>query len=112
MRNPMELTGRTVIVTGTGQGIGRAISELVLDLGGNLVMVERNPQTFADVSAALGGDRTLAVQGDVSDEVFGADGNAVLLISSEGTEAWPRQSKTAVARALAARIADHFKDPA
>lgn len=70
MRNPMELTGRTVIVTGTGQGIGRAISELVLDLGGNLVMVERNPQTFADVSAALGGDRTLAVQGDVSDEVF------------------------------------------
>ena len=52
------------------------------------------------------------VANDVSDEVFGADGNAVLLISSEGTEAWPRQSKTAVARALAARIADHFKDPA
>ena len=51
--HPMALTGRTVIVTGTGQGIGRAISELVLDLGGNLVMVERNPETFAAVSAAL-----------------------------------------------------------
>ena len=70
MRNPMDLTGRTVIVTGTGQGIGRAISELVLDLGGNLVMVERNPETFAAVSAALAGDRTLAIQGDVTDEVF------------------------------------------
>ena len=68
MRNPMELTGRTVIVTGTGQGIGKAISELVLDLGGNLVMVERNPETFAAVSAALAGDRTLAIQGDVTDD--------------------------------------------
>lgn len=52
------------------------------------------------------------VANDVSDEVFGADGNAVLLISAEGTETWPRQSKIAVARTLAARIADHFKDPA
>lgn len=48
----------------------------------------------------------------MSDDVFGADGNAVLLVSADGTESWPRQSKTAVARALAARIADHFKDPA
>jgi 3-oxoacyl-[acyl-carrier protein] reductase len=70
MRNPMELTGRTIVVTGTGQGIGRAISELVLELGGNLVMVERNPETLAAVSAALAGDRTLAIQGDVTDEVF------------------------------------------
>jgi 3-oxoacyl-[acyl-carrier protein] reductase len=68
MRNPMELTGRTIVVTGTGQGIGRAISELVLELGGNLVMVERNPETFAAVSAALAGERTLAIQGDVTDE--------------------------------------------
>ncbi|GGI98498.1 SDR family NAD(P)-dependent oxidoreductase [Neoroseomonas lacus] len=70
MHNPMDLTGRTIIVTGTGQGIGRAISQLVLDLGGNLVMVERNPETFADVSKALGGNHTLAIQGDVTDEVF------------------------------------------
>lgn len=73
MRNPMELTGRTVIVTGTGQGIGRAIAELVLELGGNLVMVERNPETFATVSAALAGERTLAIQGDVTDEAVCAD---------------------------------------
>lgn len=70
MRNPMDLTGRTIIVTGTGQGIGRAISELVLDLGGNLVMVERNPDTFAAVSAALAGEHTLPLMGDVTDEVF------------------------------------------
>jgi phosphopantothenoylcysteine decarboxylase/phosphopantothenate--cysteine ligase len=49
------------------------------------------------------------VGNDVSDDVFGSDGNAVLLVTREGTESWPRQPKTAIARALASRIADHFK---
>jgi phosphopantothenoylcysteine decarboxylase/phosphopantothenate--cysteine ligase len=49
------------------------------------------------------------VGNDVSDDVFGSDGNAVLLVTGAGTEAWPRQPKTAIARALAARIADHFE---
>jgi phosphopantothenoylcysteine decarboxylase/phosphopantothenate--cysteine ligase len=49
------------------------------------------------------------VGNDVSDDVFGADGNAVTLFARNGsTESWPRQSKTDVARKLAARIADHF----
>ena len=49
------------------------------------------------------------VGNDVSDDVFGADGNAVTLFTRGGSmEAWPRQSKTAVAKKLAARIADHF----
>ncbi len=50
------------------------------------------------------------VGNDVSDEVFGSDGNAVLLVTAAGAEAWPRQSKTAIARRLAARIVEHFKD--
>lgn len=49
------------------------------------------------------------VGNDVSDDVFGSDGNTVLLVSREGTETWPRQPKTAIARQLAARIADHFE---
>ena len=49
---------------------------------------------------------------DVSDEVFGSDGNTVLLVTASGAEPWPRQSKTAIARQLAARIAEQFKDPA
>lgn len=48
------------------------------------------------------------VGNDVSDDVFGSDGNAVLLVSRAGTESWPRQSKVDIARALAARIADHL----
>lgn len=49
------------------------------------------------------------VGNDVSDEVFGSDGNAVTLFFQDGgEETWPRQSKVEVARRLAARIADHF----
>lgn len=50
------------------------------------------------------------VGNDVSDDVFGADGNAVTLFTKDGgADVWPRQSKTEVARKLAAKIADHFK---
>ena len=49
------------------------------------------------------------VGNDVSDDVFGSDGNAVLLVTREGTETWPRQPKTAIAQALAIRVADHFE---
>lgn len=49
------------------------------------------------------------VGNDVSDDVFGSDGNAVTLFTASGAEPWPRQSKTAVGRHLALRIADHFK---
>jgi phosphopantothenoylcysteine decarboxylase/phosphopantothenate--cysteine ligase len=48
------------------------------------------------------------VGNDVSAHVFGADGNTVLLVTKEGTEPWPRLSKTEVARRLADRIAAHF----
>ena len=50
-----------------------------------------------------------AVEGFAGDEVFGADGNAVTLFTRDGADSWPRQSKTEVARKLAARIAEHFK---
>ena len=46
---------------------------------------------------------------DVSQDVFGSDGNAVTLFSRDGQESWPRQSKTEIASRLADRIADHFE---
>ncbi len=50
------------------------------------------------------------VGNDVSDDVFGSDGNTVTLFSRDGAaERWPRQSKADVAHKLAVRIADHFK---
>ena len=48
------------------------------------------------------------VGNDVSGEVFGADGNTVLLVTRDGAEAWPRLSKVEVASRLSDRIAHHF----
>ncbi|WP_426038499.1 bifunctional phosphopantothenoylcysteine decarboxylase/phosphopantothenate--cysteine ligase CoaBC [Brevundimonas sp. DC300-4] len=52
------------------------------------------------------------VGNDVSADVFGADGNRVLLVTREGADAWPRLSKTEVATRLADRIANHFSPKA
>ena len=45
---------------------------------------------------------------DVSTAVFGADENEVLVISAEGEETWPRQSKTDIAAKLVEKIVHHF----
>ncbi|MFN4186239.1 MAG: phosphopantothenoylcysteine decarboxylase [Hyphomonas sp.] len=52
------------------------------------------------------------VGNDVSADVFGADGNTVLLVTKDGADTWPRLSKTEVAAHLADRIADHFSPKA
>jgi len=47
------------------------------------------------------------VANDVSDpDVVGGADNAVTIIDSQGADAWPRASKTAIARRLARRIAE------
>ena len=47
------------------------------------------------------------VANDVSDpSVVGGEDNAVTVIDSQGADAWPRASKTAIARRLARRIAE------
>jgi phosphopantothenoylcysteine decarboxylase / phosphopantothenate---cysteine ligase len=49
---------------------------------------------------------------DVSPEtgIMGGDSNTVHLVTADGVESWPPQSKDAVARALVARIADALED--
>ena len=47
------------------------------------------------------------VANDVAEDgIMGGDENEVLLVYPQGTEAWPKASKTEVARRLAARIAE------
>ena len=63
----VSLAGRTLIVTGAGQGIGRALMELGSGLGANMVGVDLNPETLAQTCAALPAERVLAVTGSVTD---------------------------------------------
>ena len=42
----VSLQGRTIVVTGAGQGIGKGIVELAIELGANVVAVDLNGQTL------------------------------------------------------------------
>jgi 3-oxoacyl-[acyl-carrier protein] reductase len=69
MFNPMSLSGRTIVVTGAGQGIGLSISRLAIQLGAQVCAIDLNPQTLATAQAELG-DRFLPLTGSVSDADF------------------------------------------
>ncbi|WP_339949172.1 SDR family oxidoreductase [uncultured Albimonas sp.] len=70
MINPMSLEGRSVIVTGAGQGIGLAVARLVVALGGTVALVDMNAEALAAARAELGEDRALRMIGDVSEPDF------------------------------------------
>ena len=67
--NPMSLAGRTIIVTGAGQGIGRAVADMVVALGGNAVIADMNAETLAKAEAEFPEGRCLGVVADVADPV-------------------------------------------
>lgn len=72
MHNPMTLAGRTIMVTGAGQGIGLAISELAIELGANVAGVDLNPDTL-NAAADKHPERFLALAGSVANEAFAVE---------------------------------------
>ena len=60
----MKLEGRVAIVTGAGQGIGRAIAEKLRAEGAGVIVADKNPETAAKTAAEIGGTAHVT---DVSD---------------------------------------------
>ncbi len=67
MQNLVNLEGRTIVVTGAGQGIGKAIATLAVELGGNVVALDLNPDTLGTAMSALPANRVHQVVGSVTD---------------------------------------------
>src|SRR5262245_44226806 len=51
--NPMDLTGRTILITGASSGIGRETALLLGRLGARLVLVARVQGRLAEVAEGL-----------------------------------------------------------
>lgn len=68
--NPMSLEGRTIMVTGAGQGIGRGIAETTGALGARVILCDVNEQNLAETAAAIGKDKTRSYVGSVTDAKF------------------------------------------
>jgi NAD(P)-dependent dehydrogenase (short-subunit alcohol dehydrogenase family) len=66
MLNPMDMTGRTILVTGASSGIGRATAELLSRLGARLVLVGRDAERLAQTHAQLDGCGHRVEQMDLS----------------------------------------------
>lgn len=60
----MKLEGRVAIVTGAGQGIGRAIAEKMRAEGASVVVADKNSETAEKTAAEIGGTAHVT---DVSD---------------------------------------------
>lgn len=68
MTNPASLEGKTIIVTGAAQGIGKALCEQALAMGAHVAAVDINEGALNE---SFGGEeRVLVVPGDVTDPAF------------------------------------------
>ena len=65
----LNLSGKTVLITGASQGIGEAAAKTFMQAGANVMMTARNLDKLEKIKKELG-DRTEYLAGDISDSSF------------------------------------------
>lgn len=65
--NTYRYAGKTVLVTGAGSGIGKAIAKGFADNGANLVVLGRRADAIAGTIADVPAERSLAIAADLTD---------------------------------------------
>jgi len=65
----MNLKARTALITGAGQGIGRACAEVFASRGADLVLLDKNPATLPEVCKKIGktGRKVVSILVDLTD---------------------------------------------
>jgi NAD(P)-dependent dehydrogenase (short-subunit alcohol dehydrogenase family) len=81
MAQGIHLDGRTAVVTGAGNGLGRAEALALAACGANLVLNDLPGPAVHAVADEIGRDRATVVEGDVSDTTTGE----ALLAAATGT---------------------------
>lgn len=72
MTEPLAFAGRNILITGAAQGIGRAIADICLGRGANVIAVDLNAEGL-DALASAAGPRVLTLNGSVCDATFVRD---------------------------------------
>lgn len=63
----LSLDGKTIVITGAAQGVGRAIAEMALELGANIAAADLNAGLLEAFRDSAGSDRMFVMDGDVTD---------------------------------------------
>lgn len=70
MRNPMNLSGHHIVITGAAQGIGEAIARLSVDLGARVSLVDVQAERLQALGEELGSQKAKVFVGSVADATF------------------------------------------
>src|SRR5688500_8747123 len=81
MNQIVSLEGKRIIVTGAGQGLGRAASELLASLGAKVAVVDLKPEGIEEFARARC-DNALSFTGSVSDPELAP------MVVAKAIEAW------------------------
>jgi NAD(P)-dependent dehydrogenase (short-subunit alcohol dehydrogenase family) len=102
----VEITGRTVLVTGSGSGLGAATARMVVEAGGSAVLADVDRDRGERVAAVLG-ERARFVPTDVTDEASVGDAVAAAVEAGGGLHAAVNCAGVAPAERVLGREGPH-----
>jgi 3-oxoacyl-[acyl-carrier protein] reductase len=70
MKDKVSLQDRIIMITGGGQGIGRALAEYAVAKGARVALVDINEEVLLETVRSIGGEHAKAYAGNICDEEF------------------------------------------